>query len=86
MFASKLNKLFVAIVAAVALTTPVGMQSVASAHSESHHHSHHRVYWVYYRECPQHAWVCYGGYYEASEARQAMEYFRSQGYDSFFRS
>jgi hypothetical protein len=83
----KLNKLFPALVAAIALAAPVSIQpAAAAAHTEESHHSHERTFWVYYRQCPQSPWVCYGGYYEAGQARQAVNYFSATGYEAFMRA
>jgi len=45
----------------------------------------HRVSHVYYRQGPDSPWVEYGGYRSTSDANQAVNYFRYNGYDSFTR-
>ncbi len=81
---SKLSKLIAALVATVALMAPLAIQPAANAHTPSHH-SDHRVFWVYYRACPNSQWVCYGGYYDAGQAQQAINWFQYNGYDAYYR-
>jgi len=45
-----------------------------------------RVYFVYYRTCPDSPWVNYGGFYHVQQAQQAVTYFRNVGYDAFCRA
>jgi hypothetical protein len=87
-----LRALLVAFVAAVASLSPMAAsraeagtpQNKQTSHSPRHA-GQQRIYWVYYRSCPDSPWVCYGGYYQADQAIQAVTYFRYQGYDSFYR-
>jgi hypothetical protein len=78
------RKLILSVVTAVAFMVPLASQPAATANSPQHQHRH-RVYWVYYRTCPESAWVCYGGYYHVNQAVQGVNYFRYKGYDSYYR-
>ena len=44
-----------------------------------------RVYYVYYRDCPQSPWVPYGGFSCRALAIEASQYLISAGYDAFYR-
>ncbi len=77
-----LRKILLASLASLSLLLPMTQTAVLQAGPT---HSHHRVYYVYYRASPRHAWAYYGGYYNASHAAQAANYFRYYGYDAFYR-
>ncbi len=77
----RLSKIVVA--AVMTLTAVCPLSSVVSA--APHHGHHHHVFHVYYRTCVNSPWVDYGGYYHSNQARQAVSYFRSQGYEAFYR-
>ena len=78
--------LLLACVAICGTIGPAGVVSQATAH-ENPHHGHHqhavRVFYVYYRDCPQNEWTCYGGYYSYVEAATAVIYFEANGYQAF---
>ena len=81
-----LRTLFLAGIAMLTLLLPVADQTTAQAGPQPVQHSgHHRIYWVYYRSSPHAAWVVYGGYYNANQAAQAVNYFRYYRYDAFYR-
>jgi hypothetical protein len=85
-----LRNLMFAVLAGVTLMSPLASEpAAANAPKPSVRHAHangnYRIYWVYYRTCPDAAWVCYGGYYRAGQAVQAVNYFRYYGYDAFYR-
>jgi hypothetical protein len=71
--------------ALLGVSLAVPFLAAAPAQANPPQHGHQRVYWVYYRSCPNSAWVCYGGYYHANEAQQAVNYFRHHGYESYYR-
>jgi hypothetical protein len=81
----RFKKLLLAAVAAVALIAPVAVMPTAQADPPHQNQQHQRIYWVYYRTSASGQWVCYGGYYDANQAQQAVNYFQYYGYDSYYR-
>ena len=79
------RSLVLASVAGLGLLGMVATPTVAEAHPTHRHQPHSRVYYVYYRSCPQSSWVCYGGYYRTDQAQTTVSYFQSRGYDSYYR-
>jgi hypothetical protein len=81
-----LRNLTLAALTALAVALPVVGPSTAHAqHATRHSNPQQRIYWVYYRTNANASWVCYGGYYQQSQAEQAVTYFRYYGYDSYYR-
>ncbi len=80
------RKLILASVAALVLFAPVAAPSpVQAAETHSQVAAKGRVYWVYYRSCPNDYWHLYGGYYKASDAQLVVRYFQYYGYQAFYR-
>ena len=81
-----LRTLLLSLFTALALLQPVASLSASSPPvSGAASRAKARIYWVYYRTCPQDSWKCYGGYYHLSQAVQAVSYFRYYGYEAFYR-
>ncbi len=81
----RFRNLILASVAALALLAPGIVPSGVPSPSGQCQAGQTRVYYVYYRSCPQDSWHLYGGYYRVTDAVYATRYFQYYGYDSFYR-
>lgn len=81
-----LRKFLLCTLATIALLGPsAAVTQVQATPGHGHSPGQTRIFWVYYRTCPHSSWVCYGGYYHANQAIQAVNWFRYNGYDAFYR-
>ena len=79
------RKLILACVTAVALISPVAVPSQSQAEGTTARAAQTRYYYVYYRSCPQDYWHYWGWYYRAADAKAAVRWFQSHGYQAFYR-
>lgn len=79
---SAVRKLILAAVMGLATVTSLTLPADLRANP---HNSNQRVYYVYYRDCPDSQWTCYGGYYQYDQAIQAKTWFEYYGYQVFIR-
>jgi hypothetical protein len=77
------------LIAAMTLSTNVAHAQVRENLAPSSHGGVRmvptRAYYIYYRASASHPWTLYGGYYNAAQAGQAMNWFRYYGYQVFYR-
>jgi hypothetical protein len=77
-----IRRLILSLVTAVVFGMPVG-KFTGQTQAQSHHYT--RYYYVYYRDCPESPWYCYGSYANLYYAEYVVFYLQYYGYETFIR-
>ena len=90
------RKILLSGISAVGLALPLASAMPADAREYHHHHDRDRghdygcyyecCYEVFYRDCCESPWSCYGRYESEFSARHTVRHLESRGYEVYMRA